>query len=135
MFVCLTNIDVDTKVLCTEAPMRSGPALPEVKGFVLEFSNESIYPIDCDAEGKYLEMPLYYGTCDDDADTSLTGVIEVLSESTYQQRKRDEFYARKPFPSWTWDESTLTWNAPFPYPTDGRFYGWSEESQLWIPYK
>lgn len=134
MYICLTNIDADTKKLCIEEPMRSGPALPAVKGFVFEFSNESIYPIDCDSEGKYLEMPLYYGICDDDAATTEVGVIEVLSEADYKQRKRDEFYARQPFPSWIWDGATLTWNPPVPRPTDGRYYGWNEQAQLWIPY-
>lgn len=83
MYIRLTNIDAATGVLCTDEPMRNGPALPNVKGFIFNWANETIYPIDCDASGRYMEMPLYYGTCDDDADTSLVGVVSVLTEEQY----------------------------------------------------
>ena len=33
MYIQITNIDADTGILCTEAPMRTGPAIPSVKGF------------------------------------------------------------------------------------------------------
>jgi hypothetical protein len=60
----------------------------------------------------YLRAPKYYGTCDDDADTSIAGVLEVLTEEEYNKRKYDEFYARQPDPSWIWNAATLTWSSP-----------------------
>lgn len=42
------------------------------------------------------------------------------------------FYAPQPFPSWTKDEETYLWNAPVPYPTDGKFYSWDEDSLSWV---
>ena len=44
---------------------------------------------------------------------------------------RDAFIAPKPFNSWTLDEDTCQWQAPTPYPTDGKFYYWSEEDLAW----
>jgi hypothetical protein len=132
MFICITNIDAQTSVLCTEEPMRNGPSMPTIKGFQFEWANESIYPIDCDQTGRYIETPLYYGTCDDDADTSIAGVLEVLTEVEYTQRKRTEFYARQPFPSWVFDEATFAWNPPTPCPQDGAYYVWDEATTSWV---
>ena len=50
MHIQLTNIDAQTGILCTEAPMRTGPALPNVKGFQFIFQNESAFPIASNAE-------------------------------------------------------------------------------------
>lgn len=38
----------------------------------------------------------------------------------------------KPFDSWSFDESTLNWIPPFPYPNDGGKYFWEEKSLSWI---
>ena len=95
MYVRLTNIDAATGILCTEAPMSTGPVLPNVKGFVYQWENESIYPIDCASDGTYLEMPLYYGTCDDDADTSLVGVVGVLTKDECDALWAAELEARR----------------------------------------
>jgi len=40
----------------------------------------------------------------------------------------DVFYAPKPFPSWTLNESTWLWESPIPYPTDGKKYRWDEST-------
>lgn len=45
--------------------------------------------------------------------------------------QNDVFYAPKPYPSWTLNESTWTWEAPTPMPTDGKIYQWDESSQNW----
>jgi len=132
VFICITNIDAQTGFLCTEEPMRNGPAMPQVKGFRFEWANESIYPIACDATGRYTETPLYYGTCDDDADVSLVGVVRSnIPEAEYTQLKRDEFYARPHFASWVFDEVSLQWAPPVPYPQDGKEYWWDEETTSW----
>jgi hypothetical protein len=42
---------------------------------------------------------------------------------------RDAFIPPSPFPSWTLDEATCSWEAPTPRP-DGD-YIWNEETQAW----
>ena len=42
------------------------------------------------------------------------------------------FIAPKPFNSWTLDEDTAQWEAPTPYPTDGKIYYWSEDDLTWL---
>ena len=42
----------------------------------------------------------------------------------------DYFFAPQPFPSWTLD-ADAKWQAPTPYPTDGKFYTWNESTLSW----
>ena len=132
MYIQITNIDAQTSILCTEAPMRTGPALPNVKGFRFIFQNESNFPIASNPDGSYAEMPLYYGTCDDDADTTLTGVVKVLSQVEFNADKETEHQARKPYPSWVGDIDTMSWQPPVSYPQDGKQYYWDEPTISWI---
>lgn len=47
-------------------------------------------------------------------------------------QKNDVFYEPQPFPSWSLDKSTWTWQAPIPYPDDpNAAYYWNEEAQQW----
>jgi hypothetical protein len=131
MYIQLTNIDADTKILCTQEPMRTGPTLPDVKGFQYSFANESVYPIDTNSDGSYAEMPLYYGTCDSDADITLIGVVKVLTEAEFNADKEIEHQARKPYPSWIGDLTTMTWSPPASYPQDDNQYYWDEPSVSW----
>lgn len=43
----------------------------------------------------------------------------------------DAFIPPKPFPSWLLDTQTCLWEAPVPYPTDGKPYVWDEANQTW----
>lgn len=131
MYIQVTNIDAQTKILCTQAPMMTGPDIPTVKGFQFVFQNESIFPIDCNPNGSYAEMPLIYGTCDDNADTTLTGIIKVLTEQEFNADKQAEHLARQPYPSWVGDISTMSWQPPVPYPTDDKNYYWDEPTVSW----
>jgi len=45
-----------------------------------------------------------------------------------------EYQAGKPFPSWTLDETTLTYLPPVAKPTDGKQYGWDEQTQSWVEF-
>ena len=47
-------------------------------------------------------------------------------------RTNDVFYAPQPFPSWILNQTTWTWEAPTPYPTDGKSYHWDETTKTWI---
>lgn len=45
---------------------------------------------------------------------------------------RDAFIPPKPYASWILDEQTCLWNAPVPYPTDGKRYQWDEATTSWV---
>jgi len=45
---------------------------------------------------------------------------------------RDAFIAPQPFPSWTLAEASCLWEAPTAYPSDGKNYGWVEDSTSWV---
>ena len=49
---------------------------------------------------------------------------------TYDETK-DAFIAPKPFNSWILNEDTCLWEAPVPYPQDGKEYIWIEQNQAW----
>jgi hypothetical protein len=44
----------------------------------------------------------------------------------------DAFIAPKPYPSWLLNTETCQWQAPIPYPTDGKQYYWNEDTQQWV---
>jgi hypothetical protein len=52
-----------------------------------------------------------------------------------KQTKIAEARALKPYPSWTFDETTLIWSAPVPYPStakaENKIYIWNEGSLSW----
>jgi len=49
---------------------------------------------------------------------------------TYNQAN-DVFYAPQPYPSWTLNQSTWTWEAPVVMPTD-KPYRWDETTKSWV---
>jgi hypothetical protein len=49
---------------------------------------------------------------------------------TYDQAN-DVFYAPQPYASWVLNNTTWTWEAPTPYPADGKAYTWNEETTSW----
>jgi hypothetical protein len=46
-------------------------------------------------------------------------------------KQRDAFIPPKPFTKWILNEDTCLWEAPVPYPTDGKFYVWNEDIINW----
>jgi len=49
---------------------------------------------------------------------------------TYDE-DRDAFIPKKPFASWTLDETTCQWEAPVAYPDDDNRYTWNETNLNW----
>jgi hypothetical protein len=45
---------------------------------------------------------------------------------------RNAYIPPQPYLSWIFDETTLDWVAPIPYPTDGKSYVWDEAIQNWV---
>jgi hypothetical protein len=138
-YICVTEIDAKTKVPCTIEPQRAGPSMPDVKGLQFVWSDMSTWPVEHDQTGKYLRAPKYYCTCDDDADTDVSGVLEVMTEADWNAAKEVEHLARKPYPSWIGYLDTMTWGPPVPRPVDAIMnggnvrYQWDEKTISWVP--
>jgi hypothetical protein len=49
---------------------------------------------------------------------------------TYDE-ERDAFIAPKPYSKWILNEDTCQWEAPIPYPTDGKDYVWNDNKGEW----
>ena len=113
--------------------------MPDVKGLLVIWYDKSTWPVELASDGTYLRAPKYYGTCDDDADTSIAGVLQVLTEEEYSLAKAVEHEARKPYPSWIGYFDTMTWGAPVPRPIDAIMnggnvrYQWDEATVNWVP--
>ena len=138
MYICITEVDAVTKIPCTVEPQRTGPSMPAVKGYKHIWHDQSTWPVSTDATGKYLRAPKYYGTCDDDADTTIAGVLQVLTEEEFNAAKVTEHEARKPDPSWIGYLDTMTWAAPVARPADAVMnggnvrYQWDEATVNWV---
>ena len=138
-YVCITEVDAVTKIPCTIEPQRTGPSMPAVKGWIHLWHDKSTWPVEISSDGTYVRAPKYYGTCDDDADTTIAGVLQVLTEEEYNAARAAEHEARKPYPSWIGYSDTMTWSAPVPRPADAIMnggnvrYQWDEATVNWIP--
>ena len=139
MYICVTEVDAVTKIVCTDEPQRTGPSMPAVKGLKIIWQDKSTWPVSTDSTGKYLRAPKYYGTCDADADLNIAGVLEVLTETEWNERRVAEHNATKPYPSWIGYLDTMSWSAPVARPVDAVMnggnvrYQWDEATVNWIP--
>jgi hypothetical protein len=137
--ICITEVDAVTKIPCTVEPQRTGPSMPAIKGWTHLWHDSSTWPVSTAPDGTYLRAPRYYGTCDDDADTTIAGVLQVLTEAEFNAAKVSEHEARKPYPSWVGYIDTMTWAAPVARPADAVMnggnvrYQWDEATVNWIP--
>ena len=138
MYICITEVDAVTKIVCTAEPQRTGPSMPAVKGYTHIWHDSSTWPVSTAPDGTYLRAPKYYGTCDDDADTTIAGVLQVLTEAEFNAAKVTEHEARRPYPSWVGYLDTMTWAAPVARPADAVMnggnvrYQWDEATVNWI---
>lgn len=53
-------------------------------------------------------------------------------DSEVEARNTLACYGYQPFPSWTVNTTTARWEAPTPYPTDEKQYGWDESTLSWV---
>jgi hypothetical protein len=60
------------------------------------------------------------------------GIGYTLDTTLVQDGVVGVFYAPQPYPSWVLNIQTYTWEAPVPYPTDGKGYVWDETTQSWV---
>jgi len=132
IYLSITQIDASTGIICTAEPMRTGPSYPQIKNCNMVWCDKSTWPIATASTGAHTRAPLFFGTCDDDADLNVAGVVATYTAEEYQALKTAEYLARKPYPSWIGNEETMTWEAPTPYPQDDKYYSWNEEQLAWV---
>lgn len=68
--------------------------------------------------------------------------IQTSYNSTFRKRyagigytydyQLDAFIPPKPYQSWILNDQTIDWEAPVPYPTDGKNYFWDESTLSWV---
>jgi len=138
MYICITEVDAVTKIVCTAEPQRTGPSMPAIKGWTHLWHDSSTWPVSTAPDGTYLRAPKYYGTCDADADLNIAGVLQVLTEAEFNAAKVAEHEARRPYPSWVGYIDTMTWAAPVARPADAIMnggnvrYQWDEATLNWV---
>lgn len=138
MHIVVTEVDHITRIPCTVEPQRTGPSMPDIKGLKILWQDKSTWPVSTDATGTYLRAPKYYGTCDADADLNVAGMLEVLTETAWNERRVVEHEATKPYPSWVGYLDTMTWAAPVARPADAIMnggnvrYRWDEATVNWV---
>ena len=84
-----TYVDSVTGVSISKQPAINGPVFPAVAGLEYVWARESRYPTD---------VPEFFGTCPDDADTQVDGVLGVYVQADWETMRDDEMRARNPVP-------------------------------------
>jgi hypothetical protein len=86
---------------------------------------------------------IYGGVYYDNEQNKIHSDQSLINDSPGRKRKnyagigyiydsqRDAFIPPKPFRSWIFNEITCLWDAPIPYPEDGKNYIWNELYKKW----
>ncbi|BEP93224.1 hypothetical protein GmRootA79_16080 [Acidovorax sp. A79] len=85
-YIKYTYVDAITGVPVTEAPAANGPTMPVVDGLEFVWARESAYPTDA---------PEMFGTCPDESDAAVPGVLAVISQADFEILYADEIAARE----------------------------------------
>lgn len=88
-YIKFTYVDSITGVALDKEPASNGPVFPAVAGLEYVWARESRYPTD---------VPEFFGTCPDDADTQVDGVLGVYLQADWETMRDDEMRARNPVP-------------------------------------
>ena len=88
-YIKFTYVDAVTGISVAKQPAPNGPVFPNVEGLTFHWARESRYPTD---------VPEFFGTCPDDADTEIDGVLGVYSQADWETMRDDEMRARNPVP-------------------------------------
>lgn len=86
MLVKYTYVDSASGLPVTQAPASAGPVMPRVAGLEFAFALESEYPT---------LTPTFFGTVPHDADTTVPGILAVVTEAEYLEAQAKEMEARK----------------------------------------
>jgi len=77
-YIAVTYVDKVTKIPGFKEPMKKGPVHPDVKGLNIDWWDASRWPITHPDD-----YPLFYGTCDDDANLDIPGVMRVFKDLSH----------------------------------------------------
>ena len=84
-----TYVDSITSTSVAKQPATNGPVFPAVAGLEYVWARESRYPTD---------VPEFFGTCPDDTDTQVDGVLGVYLQADWETMRGDEMCVRYPVP-------------------------------------
>ena len=88
-YIKFTYVDAVTGISVAKQPAANGPVFPSVAGLEFVWARESRYPTD---------LPEFFGTCPEDADTQVDGVLGVYLQADWETMREDEMQARTPVP-------------------------------------
>lgn len=88
-YIKFTYVDAVTGISIASEPAANGPVFPPVAGLEFAWARTSRYPTD---------VPEFFGTCPDDANTQVDGVLGVCSQADWETMREDEMRARNPVP-------------------------------------
>ena len=88
-YIKFTYVDAVTGISVAKQPAPNGPVFPPVAGLEFAWARTSRYPT---------EVPEFFGTCPDDADTQVDGVLGVYNQTDWETMREDEMRARNPVP-------------------------------------
>ena len=88
-YIKFTYVDAVTGISIASEPAVNGLVFPPVAGLEFAWARESRYPTD---------VPEFFGTCPDDADTQVDGVLGVYLQADWETMRADEVWARNPVP-------------------------------------
>ena len=89
-YIKFTYVDAVTGISVASHPAANGPVFPPVAGLEYAWARESQYPT---------EVPEFFGTCPDDSDTQIDGVLGVYAQADWETMREDEMRARNPVPA------------------------------------
>ena len=71
-------------------------------------------------------------TMEDFVETDYTSRMNFATVGGTYDKNLDVFYSAQPYPSWTLNTTTYTWEAPIARPTNAAYtYKWNELEQVW----
>ena len=88
-YIKFTYVDAVTGISIASEPAANGPVFPPVAGLEFAWARESHYPTD---------VPEFFGTCPDDSDTQVDGVLGGYVQQDWETMREDEMRARNPVP-------------------------------------
>lgn len=86
-YIKFTYVDAVTGTSITTEPAANGPVFPDIDDLEFAFARESQYPAN---------VPEFFGTCPDNADTEVEGVLGVYNQTDWETMRDDEMLARNP---------------------------------------
>ena len=89
-YLKFTHVDAVTGISVAADPAMNGAIFPAVVGLQFVWARESAYPTP---------VPELFGTCPDESNTQVDGVLGVFLQSDWEQMQADEMARRSRIPS------------------------------------